>query len=274
MSGETHSKSPRSDGEYLSTLARGLSVLRAFTRERPVMTLTEVAQATELNPAVARRCLNTLEHLRYVRREGKRFMLTPEVIAFATAFLDASHVEEVVRPILQEVRDRTGDSSSLAVMSGADVLYLVHVSTNRMVRLAAGVGTRFPAYATSMGRVMLAHQSDAAVEDYLNAVALEALTSKTETSASRLREALRAIRAQGFATIQDELDYGIVSIAVPVRNQAGEVVAAINCSTATTRINQRDIVASRLPHLQEAARRIEAELQRFPVLEHALGSAR
>lgn len=266
-------ENPRSDGEYLTTLARGLLVLRSFTKERPEMTLSEVAAATELSPAVARRCLNTLVHLGYVGQQGKRFLLTPEVIGFASAFLESMNLEQVVRPHLQEVRDQTGDSSSLAVLSQQNILYLVHVSTNRMVRLAAGVGTRFPAYCTSLGRVLMAMQSDGRIDDMLAALHPEKLTEKTETSIPVLRRILERVRREEFASIQDELDYGIVSVAVPVRGEDGTVVAAINCSTATTRVNEAEMVRTRLPHLREAAAAIEQALRRHPVLLHSVTGA-
>jgi IclR family pca regulon transcriptional regulator len=264
-------RKPREDGEYITSLARGLSVLRAFTREHPEMTLSEVAARTRLSPAAARRCLHTLEHLGYVARNGKRFLLRPEVIAFASAYLESANLVELVRPYLQEVRDRTGDSSSLAVLSGHDILYLVHVSTNRMVRLAAGVGTRFPAYATSMGHVLLAWQPPEAIDRYLDEVELRPLTERTVTSPARLREILGEVRRAGYASVQDQLDYGIVSLAVPVHADDGTVLAAINCSTTTTRINQEEMIATRLAPLQEAARNIEAQVRRYPILAHSVG---
>jgi IclR family pca regulon transcriptional regulator len=260
----------KKDGEYLSTLERGLSVLRAFSRERPEMTLSEVAAATALSPAVARRCLHTLVQLGYVGRKQKRFLLTPEVVSFASAFLESMNVEEIIRPHLQSVRDRTGDSSSLAVLSGGEVLYLVHVSTNRMVRLAAGMGTRFPAYATSLGRVLLAQLSDRELEDYLQATPLERLTAKTTIDPDRLRRIMQQAHENDYAMIQDELDYGIVSVAVPVRGDGAEVVAAINCSTATSRVDSGEMLETRLPYLREAARQIETELQRYPALVHSI----
>lgn len=237
------------------------------------MTLSEVAAATNLSPAVARRCLNTLVQLGYVGKKGKLFLLTPEVMGFASAFLESMNLEEVVRPHLQEVRDNTGDSSSLAVLSRFDILYLVHVSTNRMIRLDASVGTRFPAYATSMGRILLAHQTDRCVDDYLAQVEFKKLTTKTLTSKARLRQILSKCRRQGFASIQDELDYGIVSVAVPVFGNDGGILAAINCSTATTRVNQEDMIDSRLPQLAAAATKIELDLRRYPVLVHSIKSA-
>ena len=263
-------ENPRADNEYLSTLARGISVLCSFTKEHPEMTLSEVAAETSLSPAVARRCLNTLVHLGYVGKKGKLFLLTPEVMSFASAFLESMNVEEVVRPYLQEVRDLTGDSSSLSVLSQHDILYLVHVSTNRMIRLVAGVGTRFPAYATSMGRALLAFHSDEFIEKFLNEAEIKALTDKTVASRTKLRQILKRVRKQGYASIQDELDYGIVSIAVPVFSDTGEVLASINCSTATTRVNQTEIVKTRLPVLQKAAKQIEIELRRYPILAHSI----
>lgn len=265
-------KEVKKDGEFLSTLARGLSVLRAFTKERPEMTLSEVAAATSLNPAVARRCLNTLVQLGYVGRKGKQFLLTPEVMGFASAFIESMNLEEVVRPHLQEMRDNTGDSTSLAVLSNAEILYLLHVSTNRMIRLVAGYGTRFPAYATSLGRVLLAYQTSERIAAYLSDVELHPFTDKTVSSTTTLEKLLRQCRKDGYASVQDELDYGIVSVAVPVFDENGDILAAINCSTATTRVRRAEMVESRLPQLQKAARKIELELRRYPILAHSIRS--
>jgi IclR family pca regulon transcriptional regulator len=262
---------PREDGEYINSLARGLSVMRAFTKERPELTLSEVAAVTDLSPATVRRCLNTLTHLGYVGKKGKLFLLRPEVMVFASAYLESMNLEEIVRPHLQVVRDRTGDSSSLAVLLHEDILYLVHVSTNRMVRLAAGVGTRFPIYATSLGRIMLAYQDKEVIEKYLHSVPFKSLTDKTTTSVTTLRNILKKARKDGYASIQDELDYGIVSTAVPIFNEKNEVVAAINCSTSVARTTRKDMVATRMPILKEAAQKIELELRRYPVLAHSVG---
>ncbi len=263
----------KKDGEYLTTLERGLSVLRAFSREHPVMTLSEVAAVTRLSPAVARRCLNTLSALGYVGRDGKSFMLTPEVMAFTSAYLESMNIETVIRPHLQDVRDRTGDSSSLAVLSGSDILYLVHVSTNRMVRLAAGIGTRFPAYPTSLGRILLAHLGDAELDAYLNRTRFERFTEKTVVSPTKLKTIIRRCRKNGYAMIQDELDYGIVSVAVPILAPTGAVIASINCSTATSRVEMGEMLESRLPILQRAGKAIEIELQRYPAIANSIIAA-
>ncbi|MBC2777186.1 IclR family transcriptional regulator domain-containing protein [Parasphingopyxis marina] len=258
------------DPEFLSTLERGLSVLRAFDQTRPEMQLSEVAAVTGLNPAVVRRCLNTLVKLGYVAQHGRRFLLRPEVLVFGSAYLASMNLEEVAAPALQTVRDSTGDSASLAVLSGDDVLYLLHVSTNRTIRLRAGVGTRFPIYATSLGRILLAYRDDEAIEDYLSRAKLERLTEHTITSAATLRKMLKTARKDGYASAQDELDYGIVSVSVPVMASGDQVAAAINCSTSTTRVSREELIETRLPELRAAARKIGDALDRWPFLLHSL----
>ena len=263
-------KKPRQDSEYLSTLERGLSVLRAFNQSRPEMQLSEVAAATGLNPAVARRCLNTLVQLGYVAQHGRRFLLRPEVLVFGSAFLASMNIEQIAGPHLQAVRDETGDSSSMAVLSGTDILYLAHVSTNRTIRLGASVGTRYPAYATSLGRVLLAYQDDEAIDAYLAEAELARLTEHTITSKAELKKRLRQARTQGYDSAQDELDYGIVSVAVPVFDAERRIAAAINCSTSTTRVSREELVKTRLPLLRRAAGEIEDSLRRWPSLSHSL----
>jgi IclR family pca regulon transcriptional regulator len=254
------------DTEYLSTLDRGLSVLRAFGRDNPQMTLSEVAALTKLSPAAARRCLNTLVKLGYVAKHQRQFLLRPEVMSFASAYLDSMSLGELVRPHLQAVRDETGDSSSLAVLSGHDVLYLVHVSTNRMVRLAAGIGTRYPAYATSLGRAILAFETEDVRAGYLANGAFTAFTEHTVTAKTELKRILGEVRKAGYATIQDELDYGLISLAVPIVDDNGRSLAAINCSTSTSRVDRDELIRTRLPVLRNAARFIESALRRQPYL--------
>jgi IclR family pca regulon transcriptional regulator len=268
---ELRSNARRDEGEYITSLARGLSVLRSFSKERPEMTLSQVAAETKLSAATARRCLHTLVSLGYAAQRGKLFVLRPAVVAFASAYLDSMNLEQVVRPYLQEVRDKSGDSASLAVLADADILYLVHVSTNRMVRVPCTVGTRFPAYPTSLGRVLLAFQSKDVLDDYFRKTRLTARTEKTVTSKSALRNMLARVREERYAAVQDELDYGIVSVAVPIFNESNEILAAVNCSTSTARTDKEEMTTSRLQVLREAARSIEIELRRYPMLAHSMG---
>lgn len=258
------------DPEYLSTLERGLSVLRAFDEQHPEMRLSEVAVKTGLSPAVARRCLNTLVALGYVGQHGRNFLLRPEVLSFGSAFLASMNIEQACTPALQALRDDTGDSASMSVLSGREILYIAHVSTNRHIRLGANVGTRFPVHATSMGAAIMAFRPEAEIEAFLSIAPFERYTDKTLTDASALRARLCQVREHGVASALDELDYGIVSVAVPLFDAQRQVVAAINCSTTTSRISQEEMIETRLPGLQQAAREIEIALRRWPALLHTL----
>lgn len=261
---------PEKDPEYLSTLERGLSVLRAFDQHHPEMQLSEVAAATNLPPAVARRCLHTLVQLGYVAKHGRRFLLRPEVLVFGSAYVSSMSLETVALPTLQNLRDQTGDSSSMAVISGHDVLYIAHVSTHRPIRLSANVGTRFPLHATSLGKVLLAFQPEEAIEKFFQTATLTRFTERTVTSEAEMRRRLAQVRETGFDSAWDELDYGIVSVAVPVFDKDRRITSAINCSTMPTRISQDELVRTRLPLLQQAAREIQAALIKRPYLAHSL----
>lgn len=258
------------DPEYLSTLERGLSVLRAFDRDHPEMPLSEVAAATGLSPAAARRCLNTLVTLGYVAQHGRRFLLRPEVLLLSSGYLSSMNVEQVVLPHLQALRDETGDSASMAVLSGSDILYVAHVSTSRHIRLGAHVGTRFPWHATSLGKVIVAFQRENLQDLRLAPAPFARLTEHTVTGRAAMEARLAAIRARGHDSAQDELDYGIVSVALPILGPGGMAIAAINCSTSTTRIAQDELVRTRIPLLRAAAGEIEGALRRWPALLHSL----
>lgn len=264
---------PPKDSEYLSTLERGLKVLRAFDATHPEMQLSEVAQVTGLSAAVARRCLITLVELGYVAQYGRKFLLRPEVLSFGTSYLSSMNIDQIVLPPLQRVRDDTGDSSSMAVLSSHDILYVAHVSTNRHIRLGATVGTRFPAHATSLGKVLLAFQTEATLDHYFDGATLTGFTERTVTSPAALRSRLKRARENGYDSALDELDYGIVSVAVPIFDAERGAIASINCSTSTTRISQDELVRTRLPLLRDAAAEIGAALQRWPALVHSLRQA-
>jgi IclR family pca regulon transcriptional regulator len=208
--------------------------------------------------------------LGYTAKRGKLFLLRPAVVAFASAYIESMNLEQIVRPYLQDVRDKTGDSSSLAVLADTEILYLVHLSTNRMVRVPCTVGTRFPAYPTSLGRALLAYQPREALDDYFRKARFNALTEKTVTSKTALRNILARVRDERCAAVEDELDYGVVSVAVPIFNTEHQVIAAVNCSTSTARTNKSEMISSRLPILREAARSIEIELRRYPMLAHSM----
>ena len=265
-------KNPREDGEYLNSLARGLSVLRAFSKSKPGMTLSELAAATNLNPAVVRRCLNTLGHLGYVTKKDKLFLLRPEVFSLGSAYIESMNLEEVVTPSLQKVRDKTGNSTALAVLSGQDILFMVYVSTKLLTRIVAGVGTRFPAYATSAGRVLLAHMEKEKLNEYLGNLDPVPLTEATVTSKNELRRILANIRKQGYASTQGELDFGVVSVGVPLYSEEGKVIASLSCSTSLARQSLEAMEKEIVPALQQAAIEIEFALRRCPLLVHSISN--
>jgi IclR family transcriptional regulator, pca regulon regulatory protein len=267
---EPHKDSATKDPEFLSTLERGLRVLKAFDEDHPEMTLSEVAAKTALPPAVARRCLITLVELGYVGQHERKFLLRPAVLTIGSAFLASMQIEQVVLPPLQGLRDQTGDSASLAVLSGTEILYVAHVSTDRRFRVAAGVGTRFPFHATSLGKALAAHLPEAERGALMTGAPFQRFTERTVTDGAAMAERLTLIAERGYDSALDELDYGIVSVAVPIFGRDKRVIASINCSTSTTRISQDELVRTRLPLLRQAAGEIEASLKRWPTLEAAL----
>jgi IclR family pca regulon transcriptional regulator len=258
------------DPEFLSTLERGLRVLKAFDEDHPEMTLSEVAARTGLPPAVARRCLITLVELGYVGQHERKFLLRPAVLTIGSAFLASMQIEQVVLPPLQTLRDQTGDSASLSVLSGADILYVAHVSTDRRFRVAAGVGTRFPFHATSLGKAIAAHLPEEERAALCARAPYQRFTERTVTDRAAMADRLALIAERGYDSALDELDYGIVSVAVPIFGRGGRVIASINCSTSTTRISQDELVRTRLPLLRRAAGEIEAALKRWPALDASL----
>lgn len=223
----------RRDG-FVQSLARGLAVITAFDAEHPVMTLSEVARRADLSRAAARRFLLTLTELGYVRAAGATFALTPQVLRLGTAYLSGLGLPEVAEPHLRALAQRLGESASVAVLDGDDIVYVARAATRRIMTVGISVGTRFPAYATSMGRVLLAAQPTEALEAYLERVELELLTERTVRSADALRTEMDRARTQGWALVDQELELGLRSLAAPLVGADGSVVAALNVSTAAT----------------------------------------
>lgn len=263
---------PKDSSEYLSTLAKGLSVLKSFTRERPEMTLSEVARVTELNAAVVRRCLLTFESLGYIGKNGNQFFLKPKVLELGSQFNEIFNVDNTLRPLLQRMRDKTGDSASFAVLIEGDIFYVSHASTYRVIRMQAAAGTRFPALNTSLGRAILSTWSDHEMRAFIHRYPARALTNRSVTDAKELFARLQDARVQGWCSVSDELDYGVTSIAVPIVVPGVGTVGSINCSAATSRVAQESFVDERLPVLRETADTLVAELLRAPVLLRSIRS--
>ncbi len=247
---------------YVQSLARGLSVITAFGPRTPELTLSEVARATELTRAAARRFLLTLSDLGYVRFDGKRFRLTPKVLDLGYAYLSGLSLPGIAEPHLEELVKQTHESSSMSVLDGGDIVYVARVPTSRIMAVTISVGTRFPAYATSMGRVLLAGLDEAALEDYLGGVALQQLTDGTVRDVEELRARIAKARADGYALVDQELEAGLRSIAAPVRNRTGRVVAAVNVSSHVSRLSKEKARRELLPPLLRTVSAIEADLGR------------
>lgn len=254
------------DGEFVDAIARGLRVIEAFDGAHPEMTLSEVAALTAMTPATARRCLHTLEALGYVRRAGRRFVLSARVLTLGTAYSRAAQIEEMIVPEIRALVENFGDAASVGVLDGGEILYVAHISRQKAVRMTAAVGVRYPAYANSMGRVLLAHLDDAARAAYFATAQLRKLTDMTVTSRRELERIFAEIRQAGYVTVVDQLDYGITALAIPIRGPGGDVVAALNTSGYTGRITPRRLIDERLATLRKAAGRIERKLVQYPAL--------
>jgi len=260
--------------DFVASLAKGLEVLQCFSRDRPELTLSEVAEVTRITPAAARRSLLTLQELGFVTTHGRRFLLTPRVLRLSEAFLSSVSMQQVMQRFLQTAVDATGDSSSVAVLDGTEILYVASVSAQRNYQLTPTIGTHYPAYCTSLGRAILAHSPAAIVDRVLDAEPLEKLTEHTETDPARIREKLVLARETGIAGIQDELAYGVVSVAMPILDRRGVAIGAVNCSTSPVRTTMADMLTSRSAILRDVRDRISLSLLQHPVLLHSVLGAR
>lgn len=246
---------------HVQSLARGLAVIKAFDADTPRLTLSDVARATGLTRAAARRFLLTLADLGYVRSDGRWFTLTPRVLELGYAYLSSQTLPEIAEPHLERLVAEVHESSSVSVLDGSDIVYVARVATARIMTVAITVGTRFPAHATSMGRVLLAGLSDTELNRRLESQELVARTARTITDRARLRDELRRVRRQGHAIVDQELEEGLRSVAVPIRDTTGSVVAAANLSTHSSRTSLEEIRKRLVPALRETADHIEADLR-------------
>ena len=256
---------PELDGgraaHYVQSLERGLAVIRAFGAATPSLTLSEVARATGLTRAATRRFLLTLGDLGYVRSDGRYFELTPRVLELGYAFLSSMTLPEVAEPHLERLVAEVHESSSVSVLDDDDIVYVARVPTSRIMRVSINVGTRFPAYATSMGRVLLAGLEPEELDAFLARAELVRLSARTITAEPKLRAELARVRRQGWAMVDQELEEGLRSVAAPIRDRAGQVVAAVNLSAHASRTSIDAVKRTLLPPLLATAERIEADLR-------------
>lgn len=247
--------------DFVQSLDRGLAVIRAFGPDRDRLSLSEVARATGLTRAATRRFLLTLVRLGYVRNDGREFSLRPRVLELGYAYLSGLALPEIASPHLEELVASVRESSSISVLDGEHIVYVARVPTKRIMTVAISVGTRFPAHATSMGRVLLAAMSRDEFEQYLIKADLSALTGRTITSRDQLRDVVREVARQGYSLVDQELEEGLRAIAAPIRGADGAVTAAINLSAHASRVSMTAMRTDLLPALQDTVRRIEADLR-------------
>ncbi|MBM0106937.1 helix-turn-helix domain-containing protein [Steroidobacter sp. S1-65] len=252
--------------EAMGGLAKGLEVIRAFSHDSPSLTLSEIAGRAGLPAATARRCLLTLSEQGYVMQSGRNFLLRPKVLELGAAYLDSMNIEMLTRTYLEDLASQTGDSAALTVLDGAHIVYVARASVRTLMRLEAHVGSRLPAYPTSLGRVLLAGLSPERLDRYFEQAEITALTERTVTDKARLRALIEECRRVGYSSVEDELAYGVVAVAVPVFDKTRRVVAALNSSSHSKKTTRARLAKERVPLLQTISSQISRELQRVPGL--------
>jgi IclR family pca regulon transcriptional regulator len=248
--------------EFVQSLERGLSVIRAFSAEHRSLTLSEAARLAGLTRATARRVLLTLEALGYVRSNGRVYELTPLVLELGYAYVSSLGLPELAQGVMEALSDEVGESVSMAVLDGRQIVYVARVPTKRIMRISLGIGSRLPAATTSMGRVLLAELAPAELDAWLAGHVIERLTERTITDHDALRSALHDVRAQGWALVDQELEDGVRSIAAPLRDRHGRALAAMNVSCQSVRTGLKEMRTDLLPRLLAAAAEIDAQLAR------------
>jgi IclR family pca regulon transcriptional regulator len=248
--------------EYVRALDRGLAVIRAFDADHPRRSLAEVARAVGLAPATARRLLHTLQALDYVGTDGQTWWLRPRLLELGQAYLATTSVWDVVRERLARLAEEVHETASAGVLDGDDVLYVVRVPYRRIMSMNVEVGTRIPAFASSMGRVLLAALGDDAREAILQRVDLRPITPRTVATVGALRDVVAQVRAQGWCFMEQELEAGIQCVAAPVHDAAGRVTAAVTVSSHTSRLGPDEVRGRLLPALLRAAGDIDEDLRR------------
>ncbi|PLZ04471.1 IclR family transcriptional regulator [Burkholderia sp. WAC0059] len=250
---------PEKPGDsYVQSFARGLSVIRAFNAEHPEQTLTDVAAATGLTRAGARRILLTLQTLGYVESEGRLFRLTPKILDLGFAYLTSMPFWNLAEPIMEDLSAQVHESCSAAVLDRTEIVYVLRVPTHKIMTINLSIGSRLPAYCTSMGRVLLSALDNAALGTALDLVPLHAHTPRTVTDRDELKRIIEQVRAQGWAIVDQELEDGLISISAPIRNRQGRIIAAMNISGNAQRTSAKQMVKTFLNPLQQAAQRVSS----------------
>src|SRR5579863_2409599 len=240
--------------DFVLSLARGLQVIESFEGHPEGRSIVEIGQATGLSRAAIRRLLLTLELLGYVERSRQVYRLKTQILRLGFSFLSSSSVVEAARPVLEQISERLHESSSMSMLDGDQIVYVARAAASRILAAGLSVGSRLPAYCTSMGRVLLASLPDERLNAYLRGLKPRAYTPKTVTRVTQLKKAILEVRKNGYAIDDEELEAGLRSIAVPVSTRSNQVVAAINVGTHVSRVDRATLLKHCLPTLQQGAR--------------------
>jgi IclR family pca regulon transcriptional regulator len=251
---------PTENPDFVTALARGLSVIRAFSADTPCMTLADIGKRVALPRATVRRSLITLMALGYVEGDGRNFSLTPKVLTLGNSYLSSSPLPRAAQPRLERIAAVTRESCWAAILDEGEVLMVAGAKTRQIIPVGRMVGSRLPAFCTTLGRVMLAGFSDERLDDYLGRLMPRSMTSHTVTDLDAIRCAILDVRASGYAFADSQVDTGVCSIAVPVTDRSGGTVAALNVMASSARVRRTEMTERFLPLLQQAARDIRPNL--------------
>lgn len=245
------------DKEFMATLAKGLAVLGLFGKERPAMTLSEAALAANLSRATARRILRTLTELGYVTQDGRQFALSPNILKLGFAYLSTQSWIEQAQPLLRELSERLGETASAAILQDTEIVYVARVPARRIMSSVLAVGSRLPAFHTSLGRIQLGFLDEAEIWRRLKSLGvIDPYTPSTITEPQALFDRVREDRAQGFSIVDEELERGLRSLAVPIVDRSGQAVGAVNVSTHAARVTRNEMRDVFLPALKALAERV------------------
>ena len=241
----------RTDG--LQSFERGLSIILAFDRENPTMTIGTASERTGLDRAIVRRALLSLVNMGFAKQDGRAFQLTPRILRLAAPYFSGNQFVDVAQFSLKEFVDEFGISASVCVLDETEIVYVARVETRRLIRLNVGLGSRLPAHLTALGRVLLASLPTEDLGDALKSIPTGAAAGQPSLSRSAFKQELKAIRQQGYAFVQGELEGGLIAIAVPILDSFGTVVAAVGCSTHVGHISASEIQKAPLDALRAMA---------------------
>ena len=245
--------------EIVQAVERTFAVIRVFGQERRTLSLSEVAEATGLSRGTVRRFLLSLEALGYLGKEGRQFHLRPRVLDLGYAYLSSMTLWDVAQSHMERLVQQVQESSSASVLDGTDIIFTVRIPTKRIMSVQIEIGTRFPAHATSMGRVLLAHLKPEALDDYFAKVVPEQLTPRSVTSEQELRTILKEVAEHGWCLLDEELEIGVRSLAVPLHDAHGEVIASMNVCAHASRVSAETLRDEFLPLLRETAQAVDKD---------------